>query len=542
MIRGHLIYCLLWLLVCCTADAGGQYNIKSFDLNPFGNSNPGGYYIYNGKLFFSAFDNVNGNEPWLTDISGNTMQMLADINPGTAASNCRNYYELNGKLFFAATDGVYGDEPRVTDGTYSGTKLLKDIQKNGNSSASAFAAMNGLLYFVAEDSISPYNNIYVTDGTDTGTRRITNNDVYRISSTLVPFNNKLYYTKQTTASGSRIYSSTGIPGDTMKSLAGIPLNGLGYVSTPWVYNNSLCFITADSISTKLWKSDGTEAGSTILKEIQQHKYAFPTSYIFNYNFNNYTFFTAFDSTYGTELWVSDGTDTGTHVLYDINPGISHTNISSPVVFKNKLYFKTSYTGNNSTIWATDGTTAGTYKAIDLGSINTNAAPSFFCIYNNSLYFIAADENDIRCLYFSDGTQAGTKKAVPPPSLGKDIPCTNIFPFDTVLAIATGFNTKNIELHFLSSTSGSYTITPTISRNNHVSTIYPNPAHHNFTIKTTEAFKQGSITITDIAGRVVKTEKLTSNTQTISLNGIAAGVYMAEVLLDDMRSVEKLVIN
>ncbi len=33
------------------------------------------------------------------------------------------------------------------------------------------------------------------------------------------------------------------------------------------------------------------------------------------------FFSAADGTYGYELWVSDGTEAGTHIIKDINPGL-----------------------------------------------------------------------------------------------------------------------------------------------------------------------------------------------------------------------------
>ena len=71
---------------------------------------------------------------------------------------------------------------------------------------------------------------------------------------------------------------------------------------------------------------------------------------------------------------------------------------------------------------------------------------------------------------------------------------------------------------------------------------PNPAHNSFTIKTTTAFTTGSVTLTDVTGRVVKTEKLYNNEQTISLQGIAPGIYMADVWLDERRTTQKLIVQ
>lgn len=53
-------------------------------------------------------------------------------------------------------------------------------------------------------------------------------------------------------------------------------------------------------------------------------------------------------------------------------------------------------------------------------------------------------------------------------------------------------------------------------------IYPNPANGFFWINTTET---GTLEISDATGKLVKSEKINSNRQQISLNGVAAGTYL-----------------
>src|SRR5205807_5582603 len=76
---------------------------------------------------------------------------------------------------------------------------------------------------------------------------------------------------------------------------------------------------------ELWKSDGTAAGTALVKDINPGSaYGFPASS----SPNNLTavggtlFFSANDGTNGKELWKSDGTAAGTVLVKDINPGIA----------------------------------------------------------------------------------------------------------------------------------------------------------------------------------------------------------------------------
>src|SRR6185503_18010682 len=69
---------------------------------------------------------------------------------------------------------------------------------------------------------------------------------------------------------------------------------------------------------ELWKTDGTTAGTVLLKDIVPGS---PDSFPSHLTDVGATlFFAAFDTTNGTELWKSDGTSGGTTVVKDIWPG------------------------------------------------------------------------------------------------------------------------------------------------------------------------------------------------------------------------------
>ena len=72
---------------------------------------PGWLTDVQGALFFSAFDGgINGNELWTSDGTTAGTVQVEDINPGASNSNPSSLVNRNGTLFFTATDNVVGNE------------------------------------------------------------------------------------------------------------------------------------------------------------------------------------------------------------------------------------------------------------------------------------------------------------------------------------------------------------------------------------------------------------------------------------------------
>ena len=139
----------------------------------FGRDSKPRYFIeFNGKLYFTADDGENGNELWVSDGTSEGTELLTDINPGSGSSYPTGFTEFDGKLYFAADDGENGTELFVTNGTVEGTELLTDINPGlGSSDPNSFTEFNGKLYFAADNGDNG-TELFVTNGTAEGTQLV----------------------------------------------------------------------------------------------------------------------------------------------------------------------------------------------------------------------------------------------------------------------------------------------------------------------------------------------------------------------------------
>ncbi|TFH50104.1 MAG: choice-of-anchor D domain-containing protein, partial [Bacteroidia bacterium] len=172
-------------------------------------------------------------------------------------------------------------------------------------------------------------------------------------------------------------------------------------------NGTLYFTatTTDS-GTELWKSDGTEAGTVLVKDINTG--AAGSSPVYLTNVNGTLFFAATDVANGQELWKSDGTDAGTTITKDIFPGSLGSAPSNLTATGSTLIFS-AYDGFGGVeLWKSDGTEAGTSMTMDINPGAGSSFPRNFIVFNNVAFFNAYDDVNGDELWRSDGTPEGTR--------------------------------------------------------------------------------------------------------------------------------------
>ncbi|HXF53258.1 MAG TPA: ELWxxDGT repeat protein [Hyphomicrobiaceae bacterium] len=174
---------------------------------------------------------------------------------------------------------------------------------------------------------------------------------------------------------------------------------------------ALLFFSAASGNSgvELWVTDGTVAGTQLLKDINPNGDSFPGEFTL---FNNKLVFQADDGTHGVELWVTDGTPEGTKLLADINPGFGNANPRDFVQLGDKLIFQATTETNGIELWVTDGTEAGTQLLKDINPGEGDSSfPEELAFLSNSngdkIIFRATDADHGAELWVTDGTPGGT---------------------------------------------------------------------------------------------------------------------------------------
>ncbi len=157
-----------------------------------------------------------------------------------------------------------------------------------------------------------------------------------------------------------------------------------------VLGNKLIFRANDANEANLWISDGTSTGTSLLKDIRPGKSANPRGLT---EYNGKVYFAAIDDVNGYELWVTDGTTAGTQLLKDINTAPAASSIPSDFVATDiGLFFYAEPASGEMQLWVTDGTTTGTIALTTFGPVNGGGRLSLVGNIGNDVV-LYAETND-----------------------------------------------------------------------------------------------------------------------------------------------------
>ncbi|MFK7736960.1 MAG: hypothetical protein AB8B50_13070, partial [Pirellulaceae bacterium] len=215
--------------------------------------------------------------------------LLVDIDTSDSAITPDEGVVVSDIAYFPYTDEA-GTELWRSDGTTAGTFRLADISPGGNYNSSyprGFLAFDSGFVFDADDASG--SGLWYSDGTSAGTIKLADNELFLGATEKAVVGSELFFTKY-----------DGSDGD-----------------------------------YELWKTDGTVGGTVIVKN---DLFSSPQQLT---GTNTALFFTYYDFGLGNELWTSNGTSAGTFLLKDITQDNGYTTSSDPealVAVGNKLFF------------------------------------------------------------------------------------------------------------------------------------------------------------------------------------------------------------
>lgn len=354
----------------------------------------------NTNFFFAAYDNVAGIELWKTDGTPSGLLRVKDITTeGVQSSDIRKLNSINGYTFFTANNIINGTELWRTDGTNTNTQLFKDFtigfNNSGNTEFGFMTLFKNQLYIQTN-----IGNIWRTGGTQISLFKSFPGSGALNSYPSIVIGDDMYFVNTDNFNGNFTgYELFKTDGTSTTLIKNINTNSFGS-SFPEKFcnvNGTLFFTANDGINGReLWKSDGTETGTVLIKDITAGSVG--TSFNEMISYNGLVFFMTDNY---SKLWRSDGTEAGTFLLLNVNFNYMGSNSNAMYCFNNKVYFKGFDGFNDAELWETNGTLVGTKLTKNIAP-NYSSHPSGFVELNGTMYFYADNQ-----FWKSDGTESGT---------------------------------------------------------------------------------------------------------------------------------------
>ncbi|KAA6436775.1 DNRLRE domain-containing protein [Dyadobacter flavalbus] len=346
----------------------------------------------NGLAYLVAFpDNESAAYLWRSDGTPAGTFSIGKMNYKSSGSLLSVLTNINGTLYFPGVSGLM-----KTVGTAQGTVLVKRY----NSSDEWIQQMvnaNGRLFFISSNTYT--SKIYKSNGTEAGTMAIEDNLTSGYALPLMPLGNEVYFAGSVNENIGLLKASETSAAILVKILPG------GFVN-PTPVGNSLYFLTYDELTgTELWKTDGSTAGTVLVKDINPGQGSSDASRMRPVNGELY--FMADDGTHGPELWKSGGTAATTMLVKDIRPGSMGSDIKELAAVGNKAAF-TANDGTGEKLWQSDGSANGTTVLADMPA-------SRLLNVNGTLYFNGNPESGselFKSTMVTGGTSAVTNFAKP----------------------------------------------------------------------------------------------------------------------------------
>lgn len=497
-------------------------------------ASPTNFTTHNNKLYFTIRDTLNPNNAnflYESDGTGSGTNKL----PNTGYMT--NITTFGNKILFSGDPtGGTNYEPWITDGTIAGTILLKEMNPGFKGSSPNFITLNNQTAFI-------YNGygIFKTNGTPSGTSLFL---PIIMSNKVIAFKNKIYFWG-TYNSLQGLWSFD--ENATAPTLMAQHTNST-YNFALSVGANSFYYVATDAEhGYEPWVSDGTAAGTHLLKDIKPGTASScddgsSSSYTSFAIVNDKVYFNPTENTYGRELWVSNGTEAGTNLFFELIPGATSGNPRKLISTGNQFYFAARYPGYNTDfVWVSDLTAAGTKIVTDKNDAFIEEGGMF--ALNNKLFVKGRDRsNQILGFepFITDGTKMGTYMLADIDSTpyAESISSTfNQLPFvigNTIYFVANDAVHGNELWKYTDNGTGGTQVKEVKSVRN--ISIYPNPAQNQLNVTSTENINKTELY--NITGLLA----LSTTETTIDISSLNQGIYFVRVYTIQGITTQKIIKN
>lgn len=360
------------------------------------------------QLYFSRAESSTGNELWQSDGTEKGTVLLKDIFEGQASSDPAVFTIFGQQLLLIADNGKDGFELwKLKQGTTP--EMVRNINTKGLSSTpSHLCGAQSLIYFARETELDGIE-LWASDGKEAGTKLVKHlyagmeNISFEQSCAR---GDDLFFICHDGKGGSDLWlSKAGAKPSTVLLKHFTEDNNHSIAQQMILVNGLILFnATGDKGDNELWKTDGTEKGTVLLKDINAKSSSYPQHFT---SAGTYMFFTADNYNEGLELWRSDGTATGTTMVRDIYDGANSSEPGSLVWHNNALYFTASDELHGDEIWRSDGTKVGTVMIADVRKGEEGSSAEELAFLGDILFFSANNGKQGFELWKSDGTEKGT---------------------------------------------------------------------------------------------------------------------------------------
>ena len=375
-----------------------------------------------GRRLFIGKDPAYGIELWITDGTGAGTRRLADACPGACDGLYFDGYtpvvlgSSRGRSWFQAyRDTESSSELWVTDGTPAGTRRIA-----GHTAGVGF--LDGHAYFGLWGTDAYSSEVWTADGSRSGTRQviILKRTAPGSDPVFVPLGHGAVLFGATEGERRRLWTSDGTPEGTglITGFRGIPYGGFTRVGGLYFFSVYKEDSDGYFVRDELWRTDGTRSGTRKLVDFASNQFL-DTSVARVWN-GKYLF-PVDDSPLNSSpevstcsYWISDGTSAGTR---QIVPPLAGVRLSSGLhPFGSRFLFvsrKEAQGGPVPQLFVSDGTPAGTLQLTNnrgtRDPLETELVQlgrtAFFRIYG-----LGGGLNGQPEVWRTDGTPKGTRRA------------------------------------------------------------------------------------------------------------------------------------